>query len=165
MKNAQNPIENVNAAAAASVESTVTVKTVSIFPHSNEENSRLDCCFDIVESIPNIVRTDDGGFDVGEAAVLRMDRAAFIAQAINVSTLFRRYSQRFDSDVILGKMELGQLLVDAKLTIKRKYVEADGLTVMHNRFETELVSIKFDELSVMLSWPELPEALVKRLVK
>ena len=35
--NTQNSNENVNAA-AASVESTVTVKTVSIFPHSTEEN-------------------------------------------------------------------------------------------------------------------------------
>ena len=164
--NTQNQNETKNAAtSAASVELTVNVKNIAIFPHSNEEKARLDVVCTLDQAIPNIVRDETGEFGVGESATLRIDRAAFIAQAINCSTLFRRYVQRFDTDVILGKPELGQLFIDSQLTVKRKFVQADGLLVMHDRFETELVAIKFDELSVMLSWPELPESLVRRLLK
>lgn len=157
--------QNVNENVATSVELTVNVNTIGVFPHSRDEESRLDVVLQLAEEIPNIVRTEDGGFEIGTSSVLRIDRAAFVAQAINVSKLFRRFVQRFDTDVIIGKVELGQLFIDSTITVKRKFVQADGLVVMHNRFETELVAIKFDELSVMLAWPELPESLVKRLLK
>lgn len=164
MQNANETIVNANAEKnSASVELTVKVKNLAVFPH-DETSTRDDVVLGLYEPIANIIKTDDGGFDVGEVAKLKIDRAAFVAQLANASTVARFYLVQQPEGVVIGKSELGTLMLDAELKVKRTYVEADGITIMHNRFETEILSVKIKKLSLLLAWKDLKPELADMLL-
>lgn len=138
------------------VEVTVTVTDVRTF---QKDNGRVDIRFGIAEAVPNLVRQDDGTNAVEETNSVHMDAAYFAAAGASVSKALKYLL------TAKGSQTLSTAMLFARLTLRRKFVQADGLQVVRDYFDNEVISVRLEPMSLQLAWPELQMAQVELLCK
>jgi hypothetical protein len=141
---------------SVAVEVTVTVTDVRLF---QKDNGRTDIRFGIAESVPNLVRQDDGSNVVEETNAVHMDAAYFSAASASVSKALKYLL------TAKGSATMSTAMLFAKLTLRRQYIAADGLNVLRDYFNNEVVAIRLEPMSLQLAWPELQMAQIELLCK
>lgn len=141
---------------SVAVEVTVTVTDVRLF---QKDNGRTDISFGIAESVPNLVRQDDGTNAVEDTNRIHMDAAYFAAASASASKALKYLL------TAKGSATLSTAMLFGKLTLRRKYVEADGLNVLRDYFDNEVLAVKLEPMSLQLAWPELQMPQVELLCK